>query len=127
MKINQRQIDAVLALDGAKRYEHFIKVVVDQQRAWALYNEGWALAATDSGERVFPLWPAEEYAQLCANQGWQEYIPESIALEDLLEELLPQLATDSVLPGIFSTPRDKGVTPTIEVLSTDLRSEMQRY
>ncbi len=25
MKISQKQIDAVIALDGAKRYKHFIK------------------------------------------------------------------------------------------------------
>lgn len=57
-KINQKQIEAVLALPAAKRYDHFIKLVADWQELWGLYNDGWAMAATESGEPVFPMWPA---------------------------------------------------------------------
>lgn len=36
MKISQKQIDAVIALEGAKRYKHFIKVIADTQQVWGL-------------------------------------------------------------------------------------------
>ena len=46
MKITNKQIEAVLKLDGPKRYSYFIKVAADQRSIWGLYDEGWALAAT---------------------------------------------------------------------------------
>ncbi len=127
MKINQKQIDAVIALPGQKRYETFIKIVADWEEVWGLFQEGWALAATDDQQPVFPLWPAKEYAQLCADKEWAGYEPTSFSLEDLMEELLPNLKDDGVLPGIFYTPTDNGVTPTVEQLLADLNEELENY
>ena len=66
MKVTPKQMEAVLALSGVKRFEHFIKVIVDWREVWGLYQDGWALAEADDGIIVFPLWPAKEYAQVCA-------------------------------------------------------------
>lgn len=126
-KINQKQIDAVLALPSEKRYEHFVKVVADWQEVWGLYSEGWALAATETGVTVFPMWPAKEYAALCADKEWTGYVPESFSLDDLLNELLPKLKRDGVVPGIFYTPSDKGITPTIDQFVNDLNEEIDQY
>ncbi len=79
-KINQKQIEAVLALPAAKRYAHFLKLVADWQELWGLYDDGWAMAATDSGEPVFPMWPAEEYAARCIGEQWVGYLPKSSRL-----------------------------------------------
>jgi len=127
MIISDKQIAAVLALPGNERYKHFIKRVADSELAWGLFDEGWALAATDDGARVFPLWPAEEYAKLCAVGEWGGYAPRSFSVEELLEDLLPMLQEDGVLPGIFYTPDDKGVTPAVELLRQDLAAELQNY
>ncbi|MCP4699451.1 MAG: DUF2750 domain-containing protein [Gammaproteobacteria bacterium] len=127
MKINQKQIEAVTALAGQKRYEHFVKVVADWEEIWGLYQDGWALAATDDGQQVFPLWPAKEYAQLCANNEWAGYEPESFSLEDFMGKLLPDLKDDGVLPGIFYTPSDNGVIPTVDQLLADLNEELENY
>lgn len=127
MNINQKQIDAVTALTGQKRYEHFIKTVVDWEEVWGLYQDGWALAATDDEKPVFPLWPAKEYAQLCAQKEWQGYVPESFDLDDFINELLPNLREDGVLPGIFYTPSDNGVTPRVDQILADLNSELEKY
>lgn len=127
MKINQKQIDAVLALPSEKRYEHFVKVIADWQDVWGLYGDGWALAATDTGGTVFPMWPAREYAALCANKEWAGYVPESFPLDDLINELLPKLKRDGVIPGVFYTPLDKGVTPGIDQLLNDLNVEIKKY
>jgi hypothetical protein len=117
----------VLRLDGAARYQHFIKRVADSQTAWGLWHDGWALMQDDSGAEVFPLWPAREYAEASRTGDWAEYEPEQIDLADLIDELLPGLAMRSVLPGIFPTPRGKGVTPTVEELASALRAEMKKY
>ncbi len=127
MKINQKQIEAVTSLVGQKRYEHFVKVVADWEEVWGLYQDGWALAATDDGQQVFPLWPAKEYAELCANKEWKGYEPKSFSLDDFMGELLPNLKSDSVLPGIFYTPSDNGLTPEVDQLLADLNEELENY
>ncbi|QOZ75200.1 DUF2750 domain-containing protein [Bradyrhizobium sp. CCBAU 53351] len=127
MKVPPKQMAAVIALPGAKRFEHFIKVVADQQLVWGLHRDGWALAATDDGKTVFPLWPAKEYADVCASGEWSGYVPRSISLSDLLEVLLPKLQIDGVLPGVFFTPASKGVTPSAEEVKSALETELQKY
>lgn len=42
-------------------------------------------------------------------------------------ELLPNLKDDGVLPGIFYTPSDNGVTPTVDQLLADLNEELENY
>lgn len=80
MEIPRQQIEAVNALPGGKRYEHFIKRIVDQEEVWSLYDGGWAVSSMTSGSRSLPLWPAREYAELCKTQGWSNYQPRSIDL-----------------------------------------------
>lgn len=127
MKVSPKQMDAVLALPGIKRFEHFIKVIADWQEVWGLYQDGWALAAADDGTTVFPLWPAKEYAQVCAANEWTGYEPRSISLSDFTEVLLPKLKLDGVLPGVFFTPTSKGVTPSVDDLKSALEAELQNY
>jgi hypothetical protein len=127
MNINETQIESVLALPAQRRYEHFVKVVADWGEVWGLYKDGWALGATEDGIIVFPLWPAKEYAVLCANRSWAEYEPKSFSVVDLLNELLPKLKKDHMLPGIFYTPNDKGVTPDVAKVADDLRNEIAKY
>ncbi len=127
MKITQKQIEAIIALPGPKRYEHFIKVAADQGCVWGLYSDGWALAGTGEGEPVFPLWPAREYAALCAFGEWSGYEPKEIDLDELFEGLLPSLKERKTLLGIFYTPSDKGVLPTVDEFEHDLREELSKY
>lgn len=127
MKVNPKQIEAVLALPGTTRFEHFIKVIADWREVWGLYEDGWALAAADDGTTVFPLWPAKEYAEVCAVNEWSGYEPRSISLSDFTELLLPKLKSDGVLPGVFFTPTSKGLTPSVDDLKSALEAELQNY
>lgn len=73
------------------------------------------------------MWPAEEYAALCAKDEWEEYEPSSIDLNDFIEELLPNLKNDGVLVGVFYTPNDKGITPDIDQIVNDINKELEKY
>jgi len=126
--ISPKEMAAVIAAPDRKRYDHFIKQVVAWEEAWGLYQDGWALAATnDDGTTVFPLWPAKEYAQICAEKEWKEYKPRSISLNDFMEVLLPKLKSDGILPAIFYTPSNKGLTPSVDEVKAALEAEMQNY
>lgn len=124
---NEKEINAIISLAGPERFFRFVKVVADRQEVWGLYREGWALAQSDEGEKVFPLWPAREYAELCAVSEWDGYKAEPIELENFLNNLLPQLAIDGVLPGVFYTPTDKGVTPSVNILKAAIEKELENY
>lgn len=125
--MNKKQVEAVLALSGAERVAHFVKVVADREEAWGLYDGGWASSGTDDGATAFPLWPRREYAQLCATDGWSTYKPQAIVLEDLLGSLLPMLVEQSALVAVFQTPSNRGVTMTPDQLQAMLSCELERY
>lgn len=126
-RISEKEIQAVLRLDGPARFNHFVKGVVDSEVAWGLWKDGWALMKNDDGTQVFPLWPAREYAQLHRTGNWSEYEAREIPLADLLDELVSKLMQAGVLPGVFPTPQGKGVTPTPNELAASLRKELENY
>ncbi|AXA94509.1 DUF2750 domain-containing protein [Massilia sp. YMA4] len=127
MVMNPKQIAAVFALPPVERFEHFVKVVADRQKAWGLYQDGWAMAGTAEGDMVFPLWPQREYAEACALDAWAGYTATEIPLHDLMHVLLPRLRTDGVLPGVLPTPSSKGTTPSVDELIAALEEELKRY
>lgn len=127
MRVILEQTNVIIKLPGPKRFEHFVKRVVDLQVVWGLYQDGWALAATDDGEAVFPLWPSREYAELCALNEWVGYESQSIKLDEFMEDLLPKLKSDGILPGVFYTPVNKGVTPSVDELLRALEAELSNY
>ncbi|MGH8853271.1 MAG: DUF2750 domain-containing protein [Telluria sp.] len=120
IKLGAQQLADVVTLPAQQRYAHFVRQVVDTGEVWGLYRDGWALAKTDDRTLVFAMWPASEFADLCAEFEWDGYEPQSFALDDLMTDLLPQLEQDGVLPGIFYTPGDRGLTPTVYMLRVDL-------
>jgi len=127
MKLHPKQISSVLALPGPERYEHFIKQVVDWEEVWGLYDDGWAMAGSDEDEDILPFWPHEDYAAICAEKDWAGFTPKSISLEEFMEDLLPRLKEDNVLPGIFFTPSGKSVTPSVDELLEHLQQELTKY
>ena len=103
-----------------------MKVIADQNRVWGLQQDGWALMGTNEGQAVFPVWPAEDYAIVCATGDWQRYVPTPIPMDSFLHDLLPSLKKSATLLGIFPTPDDKGVTPTLEQVENDVKAELSR-
>jgi hypothetical protein len=126
MEISEKKRAAVLALPAPQRYSHFIKVVADQNCIWALYQDGWALMGAGDDMEVFPVWPAQEYAALCAIGDWDGYLPKAISLECFLQDLLPSLRKSGTLLGVFPTPLGKVITPSLDQVQRDLATELGR-
>ncbi|MGK4000053.1 DUF2750 domain-containing protein [Sorangium sp. So ce1024] len=126
-RTTEKEIRAVLSLDGPSRFRHFVKTVVAWEAAWGLWKDGWSLMANDEGVSVFPLWPAREYADLCRTDVWADHEVKEISLESLLGELLPKLKERGVLAGVFPIPAGKGVTLSAEELAVSLRKELENY
>ncbi len=126
-RTTEKEMQAVLRLDGPARFRHFVKRVADSEKAWGLWNDGWALMASDDGTNLLPLWPAREYAVLHCSGDWAHYAPKEIPLSDLLDELIPKLNDGKVLTGVFPTPGGRGTTPTTEELASALRQGLKQY
>jgi hypothetical protein len=114
----------VLALPKALRYDHFIRRVADTGQVWGLVRDGWAIGKTDDGALVFPLWPTSALAEQCAVLEWTGYLPQQFGLQELFDDLLPQLEADGILPGITYTPDEYGLTPSHAQLRKDLAARL---
>ncbi len=122
-----KEIAAVLRLKGPERFRHCVGRIADEERAWGLWSDGWALMNDGQGASVFPLWPAAEYADLHRTEDWSTYEAREIPLQDLLEALLPRLQRDGVRVGVFPTPAGQGVIVPPEQLADALRVELEKY
>lgn len=126
MALDAEQLKEVVRLPAQQRYAYFVERVAQTRQVWGLYRKGWALATRDDGTLVFALWSDREFAQLCAEFEWEGYAPQVFGLDELLEDLLPRLQHDGLVPGIFRTPGSKGVMPTPGLLKADLQDEARR-
>lgn len=127
MSVSQKQIEAILKLPAPKRYSHFIKKAVGWKQLWALYDDGWAMSESDQGKQAFPLWPEKEYAELCVSGVWANYVPKPIALDEVLDSMIPMLREKGILPGVFFTMKDGSVNASIDDFESDLREELSHY
>ncbi|MCS0808983.1 DUF2750 domain-containing protein [Massilia agilis] len=125
--MHPKQLAAVFALPASERFEHFVKVVADREKAWGLYRDGWAMAGTDGGRSVLPVWPYKEYAEACAVRNWTGCEPKEISLDDLMTVVLPQLKAEGSLLGVLPTPEGHGATPPIDEVIAALVEELKRY
>ncbi len=126
--LNDKEIEAVLVLDGTKRYAHLIQKVADQEEIWSLWQEGgWALASDQEGHQLMPVWPHSKYATLCAKRVWADYQPKSISLDDLLSRWIFGMQRDRLLVAVFPTPQDKGVVVDPNRFEKNLREALSQY
>ncbi|MGO4478756.1 DUF2750 domain-containing protein [Massilia sp. 2TAF26] len=125
MAIDTRQVQETVMLSGPQRYEYFIRRVAQTGTVWSLYRNGWALAKKEDGNLVFPLWPDREFATICADYEWTGYEPQSFSLDELVDELLPQLEQDGIATGVFYTPGARDVMPSAGLLLRDLDDELK--
>jgi hypothetical protein len=118
---------AKLEANEVERYRQFVESAAAQHKVWGLWRDGWALGKNAEGKLVFPLWPDKDKAQPCAVGPWKGFEPEEIPVEDLLDQLLPQLAKDDVSASVFPPPGESGgPTPSIATLISDLESALGR-
>jgi len=113
-------LDAVLALPGLERYAYFVAQVARREEAWGLVAAGWAVQSDGHGTSAIGLWPAPEYARLCATDAWRDYVASAIPLRALLHQLLPALEDEGLWVLVFPTPTARGVLVNPASLADEL-------
>ncbi len=124
MRVDTQELKVAPKRDPKARYRQFVKLTVERKFAWGLFRDGWALSRDEKGQTLFPLWSERELAERAAKGPWQGYEAAEIPLEDLLEQLLPQLARDDVKPRLFAVNEDPGQAAPIAQLIHDLEHEI---
>ncbi|MDX5631102.1 MULTISPECIES: DUF2750 domain-containing protein [unclassified Brenneria] len=129
MKVSAKEIEVMFSKPAKDRYIYFIKRVTDWESAWTLGDDdAYVTTEDDNGRTSLPLWPAKEYAQISAKGNWDGLQLKEISLDELLDELLPQLIEDTVDLAIFMSPNEINV-PTLPAKNVlkDLLVECEKY
>jgi hypothetical protein len=119
----EQEVAALLAADGARRYEYFIHRVCDTRKVWALYQDGWA-SLGDGEQKLIPFWPHPVFATRFATGDWTGYSPREIELEAFLKQWIPGLATEGIEAAIFPNSAGSAVIVGLADLEANLRHEL---
>lgn len=68
------------------------------------------LSAGEGGVSSLPLWPAKEYALLCATHEWANADASEIPISEFFKDIAPRLQARGIRARVF--PKRQG--PTIE-------------
>jgi hypothetical protein len=106
-----KEIHAMLKKPGRDRYIYSVKKIADQEIAWTLKDEeGIIRTVDDDGKEYFHIWPFKEYALKCVVGEWAGFGLHRIALDDLINVILPNLHEEGTQVAVFKSPNDPLIT-----------------
>ena len=101
--------NAIPTLSANDRYRQFIERLILQRKVFGLYNEGWSLCATPTGQRAFPLWQDNQLARLCQKDVWAAYEIQEVHLQSVLDKLIPFIQEHELILSINLTPDGQNI------------------
>ncbi|MBI5771975.1 MAG: DUF2750 domain-containing protein [Verrucomicrobia bacterium] len=122
----EREIEALVAADGKRRYEYFIHRVCDSRRIWSLFQDGWA-SLGDGDRKLIPFWPHAAYASLFKTGDWASYEPKAIELDEFLRDWIPGMQKEGVAPAIFPVGTGSSILVSFDDLKANLKAELSKY
>lgn len=91
------------------QYKSFVETIVSQTKLYALYDDGWALCSTPTGQQSLAVWHSKSLAQLLIKDNWSRYTLQEIDLIPFLDEMIPFIAKNNTLLSINLTPEGQNV------------------
>ena len=95
---------------------------MSQGHVFALYEDGWALCATPTGQRAFAIWQNKSLAKLLTKDNWANYQVEEISLKDFIEKVIPFLRQEATNISMNLSPEGQNVLVAPEKLLLDLKN-----
>ena len=105
-----------------KQYILFIQGIVVQTKLYALYQEGWALCSTPSGQQTLAIWQTKGLAQLLIKDHWENYQVQEVSLVAFVEHMLPYLCQHQTFLSINLTPDGQNILVSAEKFILDLKT-----
>ncbi|OTG73966.1 hypothetical protein B9T26_07410 [Acinetobacter sp. ANC 4169] len=103
-------------------YKQFVETIVGQGYVHALYDDGWALCATPTGQRAFAIWQTKGLAKLLVKDNWANYQIQEISLKDFVEKVIPFLRQENTSVSMDLTPEGQNVLVAPEKLLVDIKN-----
>ena len=90
-----------MSLADAERYNYMIRRLADSEQLYLLDNNGWVTYGDNNGNILLPIWPEEEFANLCAIDEWAAANSVAMNLEKFFLDLIPALVEQNIRLAIF--------------------------
>ena len=81
---------------------------------------------SNNNNKLFPVWPEKDFAEICANGPWNSYIPKLIKLEDFISKLSIKLDSEEINYAVFLTTENKGIIISPKELCEVLEMEIEQ-
>lgn len=91
------------------QYKSFIETIVTHAKIYALYDEGWALCATPTGQQSLAVWQSKGLTQLLVKDNWSRYSVQEVGLATFIETMVPFIQQNNTLLSINLTPEGQNV------------------
>lgn len=132
MSLTPKQIEEILAKKPEKRYNYFIKTVVETEEIWGLadQDDGWLMLEDDedtNASDVIAVFPQREFAEHFCKAGAfeDEFKAEPIDLYEFME-WLEDFEADGVTVGVFPTPDFQCAVMYPQRVADDLNAELDK-
>lgn len=108
--------------DPSQAYKQFIETIVVQGGIYALYQDGWALCATPTGQKAFATWQSKGLAKLVIKDNWANYEVQEISFKDFIEKVIPFLREESTILSLDLTPEGQNILVAPEKMLLDIKN-----
>ena len=108
--------------DPLQVYKQFIEIIVAQGCIYALYQDGWALCATPTGQKAFATWQSKGLAKLLIKDNWEKYEIQEISFKDFIEKVIPFLREEHTALSLDLTPEGQNILVAPEKMLLDIKN-----
>lgn len=105
-----------------QQYQTFIETTVAQTKIYGLYDEGWALCSTPSGQQTLPVWQSRGLAQLLIKDKWATYQVEEVSVLQFVEKIIPYIRQHHTHLSLNLGPEGQNVLVSGRQFLIDLKS-----
>ncbi|RKG34527.1 DUF2750 domain-containing protein [Acinetobacter tianfuensis] len=109
-------------VDPKTIYQQFIEHLISQGNLLALYQDGWALCATPTGQKAFAVWRTKSLAKLVIKDNWANYEIQEISLKDFIEKVIPFLRQENTALSLDLTPEGQNILVAPEKMLLDIKN-----
>ncbi len=104
------------------QYKSFIETITSQTKVFALYDDGWALCATPTGQQAFAVWQSKSLTQLLVKDNWSRYSVQEIDFISFIEQIIPFIQKNNTLLSINLTPEGQNVLVSAHKFLIDIKN-----
>ena len=128
MKINNKEIENVSKLKPFKRYQYFIKKVIDFEELWTLLDNEDNLAMSHVDEKMLvSFWTNEAFIKSNLDENWKGFKPFKLTLDYFEDKIIPIVAENNYLLNIFPVGGMSGFVVNLDEFIRDLNNELEKY